>query len=377
QGRPLRVLHIVQNLNYGGMERLLFEMVRRSDRSRIESHVLNLQYVGRFGDGLEEYARVTVARPMGRLSLLRPVSLAADIAAIAPDVVHTHSGVWYKASRAARMAGVPWVVHTEHGRALPDPWIARMLDGAASRRTDAVVAVSDVTARLLRERVSRRPERIRTIPNGVDVDAFRPRPEEPGVRRELFIDPTVPVIGSIGRLEPVKGFEVMVDAFVELRRSWTEGEPPVLVIAGDGSERASLDARARAGGVAEHVRWLGWHDDIHRLHSAFTLFTMSSHSEGTSISLLEAMSAGLCPVITDVGGNAAVLGSSLRHRLAAPRDPRALASAWRAALHDSAARTRDACAARARVLQAFTLEAMVRAYERVYHRELGPGTSQP
>src|SRR5262249_32200278 len=132
QGKRLRVVHIVQNLNYGGMERLLFEMLRRSSRDQFENHVLNLAYVGRFGEGLGDYASVSVARPMGRLSLVRPVSLAEDIAAIAPDVVHTHSGVWYKASLAARMAGVPWLVHTEHGRAVQDPWLARTLDGAAS-----------------------------------------------------------------------------------------------------------------------------------------------------------------------------------------------------------------------------------------------------
>jgi glycosyltransferase involved in cell wall biosynthesis len=117
------------------------------------------------------------------------------------------------------------------------------------------------------------------------------------------------------------------------------------------------------------VRWLGWRDDIAHLHEAFTLFTMSSRSEGTSISLLEAMSAGLCPVVTDVGGNAAVLGDDLRHRLVPPCDPDALASAWLAALRDADARENDGRAARARVVSAFTLEAMVRTYERLYRRE--------
>src|SRR3954469_3287862 len=106
------------------MERLMFEMLRRSNQDRFENHVLNLSYIGRFGEGLDEFATVRIAGPMTRLSLIRPVSLARDIAAIAPDIVHTHSGVWYKASLAARMAGVPWLVHTDHGRAIPDPWIA-------------------------------------------------------------------------------------------------------------------------------------------------------------------------------------------------------------------------------------------------------------
>jgi len=367
--RRLRVLHIVQNLNYGGMERLLFEMLRHADTERFDSHVLNLQYVGRFGEGLADYASVSVATPMTRLSLLRPASLARDIAVIRPDVVHSHSGVWYKASLAARMAGVEWLVHTEHGRAAPDPWLGRMLDGAASRRTDVVVAVSDTVAHLLKAGVSRRPDRIRVVPNGVDVDAFRRTPDDGSLRAELGLSPTAPIIGSVGRLEPIKGYEVMVDGFASLRRRWGSGEPPTLVIAGDGSERGPLAARATAAGVADGIRWLGWRDDIHRLHAAFTLFTMSSHSEGTSISLLEAMSAGLCPVVTDVGGNARVLGAPLQHRLVPARDPDALAAAWLAALRDRSARESDSLAARARVMDSFTLDAMVREYERIYRRE--------
>jgi glycosyltransferase involved in cell wall biosynthesis len=373
--RRVRVLHILQNLNYGGMERLLFEMLRRFDRDRFDNHVLALQFVGRFGQGLEQFAAVSVARPMTRASLLRPMSLARDIRSVAPDVVHTHSGVWYKASLAARLAGVPWLVHTEHGRAAPDPLSARLLDGMASRRTDIVVAVSESVGRALRTSVSRRPERVHVVPNGVDADVFRPVADDRGIRSELALSSTVPIIGSVGRLEPVKGYEVMVDAYAVLRRRWLGDEPPVLVIAGDGSERARLAIRARELHVDDGIRWLGWRDDMHRLHAAFTLFTMSSHSEGTSVSLLEAMSAGLCPVVTRVGGNGAVLGPALQHRLVPPNDPEQLATAWIGALLDPTPRRVDALAARARVLEAFTLDAMVASYAGLYMRGMPASTT--
>jgi glycosyltransferase involved in cell wall biosynthesis len=138
------------------------------------------------------------------------------------------------------------------------------------------------------------------------------------------------------------------------------------VLAGDGAQRAALEQAARGAGVAEQVHMLGWRDDIRDLHTAFSLFTMSSRSEGTSVSLLEAMSAGLCPVVTDVGGNAAVLGPALRHRLVPPADPDALAMAWRDALVDADRRAADGAAARQRVKSVYSLEEMVRRYESLY-----------
>lgn len=366
----MRILHIVQNLNYGGMERLLFEMLRGSDRERFENVVLALQYIGRFGEGMSKYATVKLAAPTSRLSLLRPASLAREIAAISPDVVHSHSGIWYKASLAARMANVPWIVHTEHGRAFPDPWIARTMDGAASRRTDVIVGVSEAVGSALKLHVSRFPDRVCVIPNGVDTNSFQPQPDKGVLRRELGVSSDAPIIGSIGRLEPIKGYEVMVDAFAALRARAGADARPELVIAGDGSERRAMQERAERAGVADGIHWLGWRDDVHNLHSAFSIFTMSSHSEGTSISLLEAMSAALCPVVTDVGGNAAVLGSALRHRLVPRDNAAALAVAWEAALRDHAARAADARVARARVVSEFALSTTIRSYEGVYLREL-------
>ena len=362
----LRVLHLIQNLNYGGMERLLSDIARSADRDRFETHILAFQYLGRFAQGLEPFAELHLARPMSRWSMLRPTALASQIRAIAPHVAHTHSGVWYKGSLAARQAGVPFVVHTEHGRHRPDPWIARAVDGVASRRTDVVVAVSESVARQLVETVVANPLCVRVVANGVDTEIHRPRPDSGSVRRALGIDASRPIVGSIGRLEPVKGYDVMLEAFVRLRERCGELSPPALVIAGDGRERARLEASLAHTSFRSDVQLLGWRDDVAELHSAFTLFTMSSRSEGTSVSLLEAMSAGICPVVTEVGGNATVLGPALRHRLVPSGDPESLALAWMAALTDDSARRADGRAARSRVEAAYSLEHMVRCYEELY-----------
>ncbi len=363
-GGPLRVLHLIQNLHYGGMERVLTDLVNHLDPRRFESHVMPLQYVGRFGADLGPAARLHEAPGQGRLSLLWPRRLAAAIRAIAPEVVHTHSGVWFKGARAARAAGVPHVVHTEHGRHVPDPAVARALDRAASRRTDVVVAVSEDLARTLVRRVGVAPGIVRVVPNGVAPRRRSEGPTAESWRSRLDIAGDAPLVVSVGRLEPVKGYDVLLDAFASL--AGHPGRAPCLVVAGDGSMRPALEARADALGIARSVRMPGWIDDIATLLEEADVFVLASHSEGTSISLLEAMAAGVCPVVTDVGGNADVLGEPLRHRLAAPGDPEALAEALRLALADSAARDRDASVARERAARRYGIDAMAEGYAAVY-----------
>ncbi|MGI9078333.1 MAG: glycosyltransferase [Gemmatimonadaceae bacterium] len=366
-GKRVRVLQIIQNLNYGGMERLLADIVTRADRQRFEMHVMALQYLGRYAEGLHDVATVHLADHMGRGSLIWPRALIRNIRQIAPDVTHSHTGVWYKAAFAARRAGVPLIIHTEHGRQRPDPWRARLQDGLAARQTDIVVAVSEVLAEQLSTTVVRDSANVRVVINGVDTELHRPRPDRGGVRAQLGVPTTAPVLGSIGRLEYIKGYDVMVDAFARLLTIWPDNQPaPVMVLCGEGSEREVLEKRAGALGLAGRIYFLGWRDDVQDMHATFGLFTMSSRSEGTSVSLLEAMSAGLCPVVTDVGGNAAVLGPDLRHRLVPPENPDALARAWHDALTDPARCHSEGQRARARVHQAFNLDAMVNAYEDLY-----------
>lgn len=361
----MRVLHVIQNLNYGGMERLLADIVLQANPERFESHVLVLQYLGRFSEGLEHVATLHVAEPMSRFSMIRPLRLAGQIRRIAPDVVHTHSGVWFKASAAARMAGVPRVIHTEHGRQAPDPWKARFLDGLASRRTDVAVAVSAAVGEVLERDVVRGGCRVEVVLNGTDTDAFRPVARSGQLRRELGLGDDAVVLGSVGRLEPIKGYDVMIEAFSRLAGSPSAAKV-ALVIVGDGSERTRLDERVRDLGLGGRVHLLGWRDDTARLLPEFDLFTMSSRSEGTSVSLLEAMSSGLCPVVTAVGGNPAVLGSALSHRLVPSEDPDALAAGWVAALADPDRLRREGREARDRICASYSSRAMVTAYERLY-----------
>lgn len=371
-GGLIRVAHVIQNLNYGGMERVLHELCRHLPSYGFEVHVVVLEYLGAFGKGLESVATLHQVPRMSRLSLAHPGPLAGLLRAIRPDILHSHSGVWLKASRAAALANVPRHVHTEHGRILPIPLSDRIVDHLASRRTDIAVAVAAPLRDALLASVVHGACEVRLVPNGVDTERLRPSAEaSAAARRALGIPASTPVIGSVGRLEPVKNYRLAIEALA-LLSSPMQGKPaPILVLVGDGQERASLEAMARTLGVSERVRFLGWRPDADRVYGAFDLFTLVSRSEGTSVSLLEAMSAGLCPVVTDVGGNRAVLGDDLAPMLVKDNDARSVSERWAELLADPITLRRMGGLARTRVETAYSLDHMTGAYAELYRELLG------
>jgi len=376
-----RVLHIVLNLQAGGLERLVVDLATRADRGRFESHVLALQFAGRHADALAGIAEVHVLPRQSRWSMAYPQTLINELRRLAPDVVHTHSGVWYKGAIAARLAGVPRVIHTDHGRPLPDRWRDRATDALAARATDVVVAVSAPLAAYMRRRLGVPAARLRIIRNGVDTSAYSPACDgnacaaigrnRSALRRELGISSDTPIIGSVGRLDAVKGYDALIDAFAALgaRR---EGQSPALVIAGDGPELDALRVRVASlpANRARAIHLLGWRRDVDRVLSAFDVFAMASLSEGTSVSLLEAMSAGVCPVVSAVGGTPDVLGATLAHRLVPRGAGAAFVSTLSRALDDTLEnperREADGLRARARVASVFDLATMIGAYEGLY-----------
>lgn len=271
-----------------------------------------------------------------------------------PDVVNIHF-----ASAAARYFQLfaPWLgyrtVLTCHGsdilRPLPQdvPHLPVILAGA-----DAVTAVSqDISARIgeLRSEVP-----VSVIANGVDTEFWHPAP-----RHQPTTGCTEGLIVAVGRLERVKGFDLLIDALARLNASGTEAR---LTLIGEGSERAALEQQARAMQVAQRVEFAGRlpREAVRaRLHDA-DVFVLSSRSEGTPLALLEAMATGTACVAASVGGVPASAGTAAR--LVPPNDPAALDAAIAELLADPQARNEIAKAARDRAL-AFDVGETHRTYE--------------
>jgi glycosyltransferase involved in cell wall biosynthesis len=273
-----------------------------------------------------------------------------------PDVVNIHF-----ASAAARYFQLfaPWLGFrtglTCHGsdvlRPLPQdvPHLPAILAGA-----DAVTAVSQDIAARIGELAD--GTLVTVIANGVDTGFWHPSPQAAIATRCAMGR-----IVAVGRLERVKGFDLLIDALARLQ---AEGIEARLTLIGEGAERAALEQQARTAQVADRVEFAGRlpRESVRARLQDADLFVLSSRSEGTPLALLEAMATGTACIAASVGGVPASAGNAAR--LVASDDPAALSSAIAELLADRQARYGIANAARDRAL-AFDVGRTHRAYEAI------------
>jgi glycosyltransferase involved in cell wall biosynthesis len=299
--------------------------------------------------------------------MLLPLGLARDSRSTRPDVVHLYSGAWYKGALAARLAGVSRVVYTEHGLREDDSGMAQLLFRVAARLTTDLTAVS-MPLRDHLVRVTGVPaDRVRAIENGVDVELFSPGEPPAGLRASLGIPANAAVVGSVGRLEAVKAYDLLIRVVAAVPVT-TDGRQVHLVLCGAGSLGDSLAALARDLGVADRVHFAGWTDRPLMFYRLFDVFALSSRSEGAPMSLMEAMATGTAPVVSDVGAIASILGPALQGQLVAPGDAVALARTLQRTL-SSADRCRSiGLQARSEIVRRHSFRRMIAEYEALYRR---------
>ena len=227
-------------------------------------------------------------------------------------------------------------------------------------RYPMVIAVSEPIRQAILQRGAA-PGSVRRIPNAIDHLDFRRDPSARGrVRQALGIAPDAVVIGGVGRLEPVKRFDVLLDAIARLPNR------PLALLVGEGGARDQLAARATALGIADRLSLTGHRDDARELHQALDVYVQSSDSEGVPNAVLEAMALETPVVATDVGGTREVIADEVDGLLTPRRDPDALARAISRTLADRSATARRVAAARARIECELSFDARTKAVEAIY-----------
>lgn len=354
----IRVVHVTNQLETGGMERLLVEFARHADRSRFELEFVCLGGRGPIGAVIESMGwpvRALGMRPGVRPSAL--LALSREFVESRCDVVHTHNTkpLLYSAP-AAKIAGVEGLIHTRHGQRIGTTARQDWAFGLASRAADRVVCVSRATFRAsVDEGLSR--DTLCTIENGIDVERF------------AFAGPRLGGVAMyVGRLSPEKGVDVLLHATKQV----LEHEPEFrLRIAGSGPSMAGLRDLAGSLGVASRVEFLGDVSEVGALLREASMLVLPSRSEGLSIAILEGMSVGLPVVATRVGGTPEAVEDGATGVLVEPDDAEGLAAQLLSVWRDPALAARLGRAGRARVESRFDVRAMVARYEAIYAEVCG------
>jgi sugar transferase (PEP-CTERM/EpsH1 system associated) len=366
----LRVMHVVNRLATGGTEHVVLQLIGGLGGEAFEHRIAALR--GR------DPALGHVPLPGGELLLAGDESarfqfplfrLARLMRAWRPHIVHSRNWGTIEAIPAARLAGVPVAIHSEHGYEIEMlaglPTRRRLFRRAAYGMADAVFAVT----RELRDYHARqawlRPDRIGVIYNGVDTRRFAPRPEEHvRIREALGVPAGRFVVGTVGRMVPIKDHPTLLRA-AEIMAHGGADVHVLLVGAGPELERNQQIVKA-SGVLSGRVTFTGASGDVPNLLQSLDAFALPSISEGMSNTLLEAMATGLPVIATAVGGNPEIIEEDRCGTLFRPGDAESLAAHLAQLAGSEEFRRERGAAARRRAEERFSLKRMLEDYSEMY-----------
>lgn len=367
----MRILHVITSINRGGAENLLMSLVRLQRSAGHDLKVAYLRETGEWREEMESLGVEVVDLDMGPSRVLRAAwRLRREISAFRPDIINAHLQPAELCARLALLGtrrSSPPLVITKHnlkifgglpGKNTLARWAARRA-GALICVSEAVKALSDGNG------CSSAAGRSVTIHNAIDLAPYdgRFRAESEVIRREWGMPARQVVIGTAGRLLPVKAFHVLIEAFATYSKRTNLGAR--LVILGRGILRDELEELAQSLGIREKVIFAGFREDMPAVMGAIDVFALTSDSEGLPTAVLEAMAAGKPVVATRVGGVPELVEDGATGKLVPPRDPGAVAEAL-TFFEESERRQAFGAAGRRRVHERFTPDRMLRETMSVY-----------
>ncbi|MBN1866152.1 GT4 family glycosyltransferase PelF [Candidatus Sumerlaeota bacterium] len=363
----IQVVHVINSMEIGGAQRQVANLFHAIDRERFDMRLVCLERKGVLGEEIEKQGfRVEALRKRRGVDIVVLIRLVRLLRLWQPDIVHTTvftANLWGRL--AAWLARAPIRISHEQSTVSLERFHRRFIDRVLSWTTHRVLTVSeDLRRRVVREE-GLSPRKVEVLYNAVDVaDIERAAhaadasalPGKEGRR-----------VGVVGRIEYRKDHLTLVRA-----ARWVVSEMPdaAFLVVGDGPDRARIESEVRRLGLEENVHLLGERRDVAALLHRFDLYALSSITEGLSLSILEAMAAGVPVVATRVGGNPELLDDGRCGALVPPGDEQAMAETILRLLNDPAEARTLAQVARERVRTHFDVGAVARRLEEIYERAL-------
>lgn len=368
---PIHVVHLLYRFAAGGMENVLVQLINHLPRDRFRHTVVALTtadpaFIARIER--DDVEIIALNKPPGQPFRLYP-KVFALLRRLRPDVLHSCNLAALEFAPLAALAGIPRRVHAEHGWDVADPDGSnpryRFIRRACKPFVSQFVAVSAQLHDYLASVIGVAPARLQLIPNGVDTGRFRPRQAEEAAPADYpFQRGQHRIVGTVGRLEPIKNPLLLVEAFIQLvQASGVAGGDLRLAMVGAGPLAEAVRQRMTEAGLGECLWLPGTRADIPAILRTFDCFVLPSLAEGTSCTLQEAMASALPIVVTNVGGNAELLKQGELGMLVPSNDPGALAHAIGQSLRHVDQR---GAAARAHIERHYALPVVIDHYRRLF-----------
>ncbi|MCJ7458541.1 MAG: glycosyltransferase family 4 protein [candidate division Zixibacteria bacterium] len=314
--KRIKVLRIITRQNIGGPAFHTILLTSHLDHNRFES-ILVKGSEGKDEGDMDELAKSKKIELIYVKELSREISLRKDLIALwklyriirreKPDIVHTHTAKAGTLGRfAARLAGVPIVVHTFHGNIFEGYFsslksklflnIERLLASLSSK----VIAISHSQKQALLKYKICNPGRISCIPLGLELEPFLNSEKKKGIfRKELNLDEGIPLIGIVARLVPIKGHIYFLEAAKLVSQDFPSAK---FIVVGDGELRKKLMDLVTDLGIKDKVIFCGFRKNLTDIYADLDIVVLSSLNEGLPVSIIEALTAKKAVVATEVGG---------------------------------------------------------------------------
>jgi glycosyltransferase involved in cell wall biosynthesis len=369
---PLKTLQIVFSLDVGGLERFVINLAHAFRSYKSEPFIFCLSHEGDLIRQLPADTTTYIGNHTPESKVLDWQTLKQIVRCIgdnAIDVIHSHSPKAYVyGALASLITGRPLIISVHSLAQVPHrrKIFEKILLGYAHQ----IVSVSsDVTRRLWLERHVL-PYKISTIKNGIDTNMFRPiaSEEKVSVRQTLGLPLDGFIIGTVGRVVPVKNYPLLITAFSRLASTTDD---TYLVIVGDGEQAEEVANLVRQLKLSERVVLVGAQTNTLRWYQAFNTFVLSSISEGTPMALLEAGACGLPCVVTKVGGNIEVVKHGNNGLVVDSANVEAMYSALNQIYKAPSLAASMRSAARLNIQHNYSLTTSAREHLRIYQHCLG------
>lgn len=302
---------MVLDMDLGGLQRIANLLIQKTDREQFIPYLCCLDGGGLFHDQLLVDSEKTyiLQRKPGPFDMTLFKKLYKILKENKIDIIHSHNGCTLYAALAGKLARVKGIVHADHGRLVPDRWGAIIEDRYSSFFIDKFIGVSEELTEYLASKVKINRKKLMTIINGVDTEKFKPISLElrKKLKNAIDLNDRDKIIGTVCRLDPIKNLEFLIECMPSICEAIPECK---LLIVGDGPAKEQLIAHTRNLGLESKVIFMGRKADIENILPLFDIYVNTSLSEGTSMTILEAMACGLPIVASAVGGNKKLVGSS-------------------------------------------------------------------